>query len=430
VKNQNANQKLGSKVKVRPDFDRSMCGVTTGRASKAWHFLRRDIVQNKTKALVNKRCFENEFSKSYLSENESDLSFDSDTSYESDSEDRKLEPLPFQLAEKGWVSPSSLQFVGRKHLQGKPSPLPSVKEGLSIDILLESEIAMTRSNSTFTSPLATPNPDSVFVPSTSNKNCEDDPPESIFESLLDSIDTPMNIVTEDVSVKLTTQPTLIGSMLDQGLIDYFTNRPARFRRIKQKTLNRRNDEQHKKQKLIKKKAKQPSSYNGLCSLVTVLNRKKGHFVDSPKSSSLFDPQGYIWKKQDLPSFVTINTDKFTDTKVGFRQIKKNIDSFVNESKTKKVIKYKPAVESPSCFIDLSSYSRKMEHNTTCVSGATVEAEKESSEGVKELSNDSSEDEFLKVKPASEIKKKETILSKTTPNKIATKQPISNKTEGR
>ena len=436
MKNQNSNQKSGSKVKVRPDFDRTMCGVTTGRASKAWHFLRRDIVRNKTKALVNKRCFEKEFANCYLSESESgDGSFDSDTSYESDSEDNQIESLPFQLAERGWVSPSSLQFVGRSNVQKKPSPLPSIKDGLSIDVLLESEIVMTRSNSTFTSPLVTPNPDSDTV--AINKTCDKDTTEATStklttETLLDSFDTPINIVIENVAVKSSTQPLFIDSMLEQGLIDYFTNRPARFRRIKQKTLSGCNEVQPIKLKLIKKKAKRASSYNGLCNLVTVLNRKNGHFVDNSNSSTLYDLKGYKWEKQDLPSFVTINTDKFTDSKVGFRQRKKNIDSFVNALKSKTVVKYKPVVESPSCLVDLDSFSQqKMEQSMTSVSETAVESEGSVDGVTKESSNDSSEDEVLKVKAASEFKKKEAIFTKTASVKkeaLTTKQPISNKAD--
>lgn len=324
-----------------------MCGLTTGRASQAWHFLRRDIVQNKTKALVNKRCFEDEFSTQYLNEeSDTEESFDSDTSYENEDEsdeDSNLHHVfPFQLSNKGWVTPGSLEHVklDLESRNKKPSPLPSLSEEISIDMLLESEIAMTRTNSVVTSPLPSPNL------TTQKPDTQDMDSEKIMEKLVTSFEIPLEIIKEPETKTESLSAThgavsLTDSLLDLQLIDYFSDRPAHVRCIKRvkrrRTLTRTRQSSisshAKKNPVISMKTRdsRTSVYDGLCKLVTVLNRTKGKYVDNSKGPTLFDQRGKEWRNKDLPSYLNINTDKYMDPQQsGFRQKKKNVDTFVTE----------------------------------------------------------------------------------------------------
>ena len=323
-------------MRSRPTFDRSMCGITTGRASQAWHFVRRDIVQHKTRALVNKRCFENEFSEQFLNEESgTEESFDSDTSYESDDScEDSLHVLPFQLSNKGWVTPGSLEHIklDDELKNRKPSPLPSLSEEISIDLLLESEIAMTRTSSAITSPmLLSPNLTAANKP---NINDEKES-KKIAEKLYNSFETPLDIVTEPDNKKhIPNLMEIKNSLMDLELFDYFSDRPAHVRRIKlikrSRTLSKRYQE--RKRDLKVKRDSRTSVYDGLCKLVTIVNRKKGKYVDSNmKNSTLFDTQGKVWRNKDLPSYLNLNTDKYLDVKSGFRQKKQNVDAFVTES---------------------------------------------------------------------------------------------------
>ena len=323
-------------MRLRPTFDRSMCGLTTGRASQAWHFVRRDIVKHKTKALVNKRCFEDEFSERFLNEESgTEESYDSDTSYESDDScEDSLHVLPFQLSNKGWVTPGSLEHIklDNELKNRKPSPLPPLSEEISIQLCLESEIAMTRTNSAISSPmLLSPNLTSSNKP----KINDEEESKSIAEKLYNSFETPLDIVTEPDNKKH--KPNLLevkNSLMDFELFDYFSDRPAHVRRIKR--LKRRRTVSKKFQELKRdlkvKRDSRTSVYDGLCKLVTIINRKKGKYIDTNmKNSTLFDTQGKVWRNKDLPSFLNLNTDKYLDVKSGFRQKKQNVDVFVTEA---------------------------------------------------------------------------------------------------
>ena len=309
-----------------------MCGLTTGRASQAWHFVRRDIIQDKTKALVNKRCFEEEFSEQFLNEeSDTEESYDSETSYESEGScEDSLHVLPFQLANKGWVTPGSLQQVklDAELRNRKPSPLPSLSEEISIDLLLESEITMTRCSSAVTSPmLLSPNPALAVHNPEMPKIVDDKESKDIIKKLVDSFETPLDIVTEPND---NPKPKISDSLLDLELFDYFCDRPARVKRIKRRrTISKKLQE--RKQNLKVKKDSRTSVYDGLCKLVTVVNRKKGKYIDNIKSTTLFDTHGKEWRNKDLPSYLNLNTDKYLDPKTGFRQKKKNVDAFVTES---------------------------------------------------------------------------------------------------
>ena len=312
-----------------------MCGITTGRASQAWHFLRRDLIQTKTKALVNKRCFENEFSDHFLNEEfEIEESCDSDTSYESDS--GNIDVLPFQLANKGWVTPGSLVHVKRsddRQIIASPSPL--LTEEIS-DALLQTELAMTRDNSPVCSPEPIKSPVDIVA---------DD---AMVKALMESFETPLSIVTEPKDTAKTVKTQLSNTLIEDGLFDYFSDRPARVRRIKRKrrrTISRSGVAKKK----VKKETSKQSTYNGLCKLVTVLNHTKGKYVDNSKTSTLFDTHGFGWRNKDLPSYLNINTNQYVDSNGGYRQTKKNVDAFITEQKSKPVLKFKrtPKTISPS-----------------------------------------------------------------------------------
>ncbi|XP_066920893.1 uncharacterized protein [Clytia hemisphaerica] len=327
-----SSSKTGSKTRTRPQFHRSECGITTGRASKAWHFVRRDLIVNKTKALLNKRCFENEFSDRFLNEEtEVEESCDSDTSYESDS--GSIDVLPFQLANTGWVTPGSLVQVKRTDArQVVASPSPLLTEEIS-DALLQTELAMTRD----ISPRPIKSPESIK--SSSDTSADD----TILNALMESFETPLSIVTvaEDTADPVKTQ--LTNTIIEDGLLDYFTDRPARVRHIKRKrrrTISRSSVIKKK----VKKDTSKQSTYNGLCKLVTVLNHTKGKYVDNSKTSTLFDTHGLDWRNKDLPSYLNINTNQYVDSKGGYRQKKKNVDAFMTDQKSKPVLKIKRKVK--------------------------------------------------------------------------------------
>ena len=75
------------KIKTRPPtYEPQIIGATARRASTSWHFLRRGFVSNKQKRLKRHCCDEDEFRRTYLSDESSDGkagSSDSDDSVES-----------------------------------------------------------------------------------------------------------------------------------------------------------------------------------------------------------------------------------------------------------------------------------------------------------------------------------------------------------
>lgn len=73
------------KKKVRPYYEPPLTGVVGSRASKSWHFVRRDFVSRKKLGLHYNQCNENEFREKYLSSASSGESDNSESS-ESDEE--------------------------------------------------------------------------------------------------------------------------------------------------------------------------------------------------------------------------------------------------------------------------------------------------------------------------------------------------------
>ena len=54
--------------KYRPYYEPPLIGITSDRASKSWHFIRRDYVCKKKYKLHKNRCNEYEYSEKYLSD--------------------------------------------------------------------------------------------------------------------------------------------------------------------------------------------------------------------------------------------------------------------------------------------------------------------------------------------------------------------------
>lgn len=288
----------------------------------------------KTKLLKSKECFENDFSEAYLSNQSSDSGGDSFPSSEDD------DVSSIEDSDKD-ESSDTLEVIHKVDVLAQPSPLLEMKNGLTLDMIIENELAITRSSSAQISPTSP----KVFLENDDNLK-EVTQPTSIL-TLLHDFEQPIEIVKENIDVANNLSSQLVDRLLDEELFDYFTKSPGRFRKLRDRNnRNKRLVTDIKKNKIPVKRA---NNYKGVCRLVTVLNHRRGSYFDNSSSTRLFDTSGNEWRKQDLPNFIGINTTKYTECNQTYRQRKKDIDYFMTNSKPKKIMKYKSDAADVECL---------------------------------------------------------------------------------
>ena len=233
--------------------------------------------------------------------------------------------------------------------------------------------------------------------------------------LTTDLETPLDIVKE-IENSNSIPDRLVNNILEQGLIDYFTDKPARVRRLKRKHSTRSVSVPTKKPK-VESKSK-PSVYGGLCNLVTVINSKKGGNVVNSSTSTLYDSKGFEWRRKDLPTYLNLNTTKYIDSKKGFRQRKKDVDTFLMEPKQKTVVKYKKPsiIDAVDVKFEEKGTQKTSELESKSSEESTVsESTKSDEDHPKEESTSNLGKENIVKKEVVEPKRKETnkVVNKTT-----------------
>lgn len=330
--------KTNDKVQVQPLFDHHPCGLTTGRASDSWHFVRRDIVSHKAKLLLNHQCEDQSDILTDVTECETELTDDEETYYEDSDTEQYLIKLPFQISQNG----EKLNFENEKPLILSPNlELPIICE--NIFPVSNTDMVNSQEKSEEGRVIYKENMQNEVNVEVSRKNdnsskneLEEDEyvdvecgnEEILIEKLLNNIKNKIDIEIDE-SNSLSTFTDLLtqcvsGDPTTEDVFHCFNDRKCLVRKIRSQLKVAKS----KKKSVVKSLPK--LSYRGVCKLVTLVCPKKAHYVDNSSRACLYDVKGFPWRKQDLPSFVNLSVARSSGVKrKSYRNRKREIDHYLN-----------------------------------------------------------------------------------------------------
>ena len=302
------------------------------------------------KRLLNHECNENEYSDKFISDDSlSDVTSDEgDTSYEDSENEYERYKLPFQFVDNSSpVSPFESTFISNRSsiLDSDDAILETDQSNGEIELLLKAkkfsiildDIKSSKNDLKVNIIDRNIEASSTDEGSGSDNSFRDSRKVSTHES------TPVKddciLYTKDFS------NTFLRNLLEVGDMEILreTKMTTFQGKLFEPCYKEGNlylydfDDKYTNVKIVKqdKKARQkcktrskPSIYKGVCGLVTILNGRGRRLLDGSGDSNLYDEKGFCLRKKDLPSYVGINTSKYSVGKGRVQTRKDNIDRFL------------------------------------------------------------------------------------------------------
>lgn len=302
------------------------------------------------KRLLNHECNENEYSDKFISDDSLSgvTSDEDDTSYEDSENDYERYKLPFQFVDNSSpVSPFESTFISNRSsiLDSDDANLETDQSNGEIELLLKAkkfsivldDIKSSKNDLNVNIIDRNIEASSTDEGSSSDNSFRDSRKVSTQEST--PVKDECNLYTKDFS------NTFHRHLLEVGDIEIVreTKKTIFQGRLFEPCYKEGNlslydfDDKYTNVKIVKqdKKARQksktrskPSIYKGVCGLVTILNGKGRRLFDGSCDTNLYDEKGFCLRKKDLPSYVGINTSKYSVGKARVQTRKDNVDKFL------------------------------------------------------------------------------------------------------